>query len=54
MNVEGVKDAKAEYKKNWAWAKYDPAKVTPEKLVEAINTKTRFKASLPESKAKQP
>lgn len=47
MQVEGVKEAKADYKKNRAWAKYDPAKVTPEKLVEAINTKTRSKAKLP-------
>ncbi len=54
MNVEGVKEAKADYKKNWAWAKYDPAKITSQELVEVINTKTRFKASLPESKGKQP
>ncbi len=49
MKVDGVKEAKAEYKKNWAWAKYDPAKVTPEKLVEEINAKTRFRAKLPSS-----
>lgn len=54
MKVDGVKEAKADYKKNWAWTKYDPAKVTPEKLVEAINTTTRFKARLPESKGNQP
>lgn len=47
MKVDGVKEAKADYKKDWAWARYDPAKVTPEQLVEAINKNTSFKASLP-------
>lgn len=50
MKVEGVKEAKADFQKDWAWAKYDPAKVTPEKLVETINKSTSFKAKLPEKK----
>ena len=49
MKVDGVKEAKADYQKNWAWARYDPSKVTPEKLVDAIYTSTRFKAKLPKT-----
>jgi copper chaperone CopZ len=52
--VDGVKEAKADYQRDWAWAKYDPAKVTPEKLVEAINKNTNFKASLPEKQKDKP
>ena len=48
MKVEGVKEAKADYEKGLAWAKYDPAKTSPEKLVEAINKSTPFRASLKE------
>ncbi len=48
MEVEGCKEAKADWEKNWAWAKYDPEKTTPEELVKAINQNTRFKAELPE------
>ena len=46
MKVVGVQDAKADAKRKSTWVKYDPAKVSPEKLVETINTKTNFKASL--------
>jgi len=46
MTVDGVKEAKADAKNKSAWIKYDPGKVTPQKLVETINTKTNFKASL--------
>ena len=46
MKVDGVRDVKADAKKKSAWVKYEPAKVTPEKLVDAINKATRFKASL--------
>ena len=46
MKVDGVKDVKAVAKKKSAWIKYDPGKVTPQKLVETVNTKTNFKASL--------
>ncbi len=48
MKVEGCKEAKADWEKNWAWAEYDPEKTTPEELVKAINENTRFKAELPE------
>ena len=46
MKVEGVKEAKADHEKGTAWAKYDATKTSPEKLVEAINKATRFRASL--------
>lgn len=48
MKVDGVKEAKAEFEKNWAWVKYDPEKTTPKKLVEAVNDETPFEAKLPE------
>lgn len=41
-------EAKADWEKDWAWARYDPAKTSPEKLVEAINEDTAFEARLPE------
>jgi len=47
MSVDGVQDAKADAKKKSAWVKYDSTKVAPKKLVETINKKTNFKASLP-------
>lgn len=50
MKLDGVKEAKADHQKNWAWAKYDPGKVSPEKLVDAINQNTSFKAKLPPEK----
>ncbi len=50
MKVDGVQEAGADFQKNSAWAKYDPAKTSPEKLVEAVNKNTRFKASLPAKK----
>jgi hypothetical protein len=48
MEVEGCKEAKADWEKNWAWAKYDPKRTTPEELVNAINENTRFQAELPQ------
>jgi len=48
MKVEGCKEAKADWEKNWAWAEYDPEKTTPEELVKAINENTRFEAELSE------
>jgi len=47
MKVAGVQDARADAKAKSAWVKYDPAKVKPEQLVEAINKNTSFKARLP-------
>ncbi len=46
--MEGCEEAKADWEKGWAWAKYDPDKTSPEKLVKAINENTAFEASLPE------
>ena len=45
-SVEGCEEATADWEKGWAWAKYDPEKTSPEELVEAINEKTSFHASL--------
>ena len=47
-NVEGCQEAKADWEKRWAWAKYDPHKTNPEELVKAINDNTAFEAKLPE------
>ena len=46
--MEGCEEAKADWEKGWAWAKYDPTKTNPEKLANAINENTAFEASLPE------
>ncbi len=50
MSLDGVRDAKADRKAKSAWVQYDPAKVTPQKLVDAINKKTNYKASLQQKK----
>lgn len=34
--LDGVKDADASYAESTAWALYDPAKVTPERMMAAI------------------
>jgi copper chaperone CopZ len=52
-SVEGCEEAKADWEKGWAWAKYDPKKTSPEKLVEAINKKTAFQAALPKTTEKK-
>ena len=46
-------EAKADFAKGSAWAKYDPSKTSPEKLVEAINENTSFEAKLPEKTEKK-
>ena len=48
MNVEGCVEAKADWEKGWAWAKYDPARTNPEALAKAINDDTAFEARVPE------
>jgi hypothetical protein len=53
MKVEGCEDAKADWKKGWAWAKYDPEKTSPEELVKAFNENTVFQAKLPEKSKKK-
>jgi len=53
MKVEGCEDAKADWEKGWAWAKYDPEKTNPEELVKAINENTAFEAKLPEKSRKK-
>lgn len=45
--VEGVITAKASAKEGKAWVEYDPAKISIQQLVKAIN-KTGYKASSPE------
>ena len=44
--MEGCEEAKADWEKGWAWAKYDPDKTNPEELVRAINENTAFEAEL--------
>ena len=34
--LDGVQDADASYESSSAWARYDPAKVTPERMIAAI------------------
>ena len=46
--VDGCEEAKADWEKGRAWAKYDPDKTNPQELVKAINENTAFEASLPE------
>lgn len=43
--IDGVKDAKVSAPRKQAIVQYDPTKVTPEKLVEAVN-ETGFTATL--------
>lgn len=52
MKVDGCEEAKADWEKGWAWAKYDPARTSPEELVKAINENTPFEASVPEKEKK--
>ncbi len=53
MEVEGCEQAKADWEKGWAWAKYDPEKTNPEELVKAINENTGFEAKLPKKTENQ-
>ncbi|GIK37025.1 MAG: hypothetical protein BroJett011_08580 [Chloroflexota bacterium] len=46
-SLDGVVEAKADYVKGLAMVSYDPARVTPTQMVEAINTKSFYRASLP-------
>ena len=48
--LEGVVAAKADYEKGQATVTYEEEKLNVEKIVEVINTKTKFKASLPKKK----
>jgi copper chaperone CopZ len=52
-NVEGCEEAKADWEKGWAWARYDPSKTSPEKLVEAVNENTAFEAELRKKEKKR-
>lgn len=45
--MEGCEEAKADWEKGSAWAKYDPDETDPEELVKAINESTPFEAKLP-------
>ena len=44
--LDGVSDAKVSLEEKKAVVNYDPAKVTPEKMVEAIQTKLTYKAKV--------
>ncbi|MCL4302084.1 MAG: heavy-metal-associated domain-containing protein [Anaerolineae bacterium] len=46
-SLDGVVEAKADYIKGLATVSYDPTRVTPTQMVEAINTKSFYRASLP-------
>lgn len=45
-SLDGVVDAKADYIAGSATVSYDPARVSPAQMVEAINTKSFFRAGL--------
>lgn len=45
--LEGVASAEPSAASALAVVVYDPAKVTPEKLAEEVNTQTEYKASIP-------
>lgn len=44
--IEGVKDARVDVAKKSATVEYDPAKVTPQQLLDAVN-RLGYQASLP-------
>lgn len=50
--VEGVVDATVSYEKKRAVVEYDPARVTPAKLVAAIETKLPYKARVVEDESR--
>ncbi|MCQ3979710.1 MAG: hypothetical protein DPW09_40340 [Anaerolineae bacterium] len=47
-SLDGVVEAKADFVKGIATVSYDPARVTPAQMVEAINTQSFYRASLPD------
>jgi copper chaperone CopZ len=46
-SLDGVVEAKADYVKGLATISYDPTRVTPTQMVEAINTQSFYRARLP-------
>src|SRR5216684_5999448 len=46
QQLDGVRDARVDLKAKGAVVEYDPARVTPEQLVDAVND-AGFRASLP-------
>ena len=53
LKVEGVKEAKVDWKSGDVKVKYDPKKATPEKITASFNKKNPgFRAELPEGKDK--
>lgn len=46
-SLNGVVDAKADYVEGLATITYDPARIAPDQMVEAINTRTFFQANVP-------
>lgn len=51
QSLEGVLSAKADRRSRTAVVTFDPARVTPEQMVQTINTKTFYRASVPTSGA---
>ncbi len=45
--LDGVQDASVSYKEKKATVSYDPQRVTPEQMAQAINETGRFQATLP-------
>lgn len=45
--LDGVSDAKVSFREKRAVVTYDPGKVTPEQMVEAIHAKLPYKATAP-------
>ena len=53
--LDGVSDAKVSVEEKRAVVSYDPAKITPQKMVEAIHAKLSYKAKVAaEQEAKKP
>jgi copper chaperone CopZ len=48
-SLDGVVDAEADFVDGTAVVTYDPDRVVPEQTVEAINARTFFRASLPDT-----
>ena len=53
-NLDGVMSASADRHAQSAWVEYDPAQVTPEQMIQAINSQTYYRASLSVSAQDRP
>jgi len=52
--VDGVEEVEVSYREALARVRFDPAKTAPERLVEAVNGNTVFRASLREVNPEAP